>query len=152
MKDYYEILGVEEEASDEEIRARWIELAKRYHPDLGKTKEADEKIKEINEAYEVLKDDSKRFEYDFERTLKRSVIKKAHRSKEKGIPIQKIILSAGILVVFLIIGLVSLPWFHVAGPPKSGVPYETDKVLEEKAASRIPPASLPRPSKIRKMV
>src|SRR4030042_1555055 len=89
MKDYYEILGVEKEASDEEIRARWVELAKRYHPDLGKTKEADEKIKEINEAYEVLKDDSKRFEYDFERTLKRSVIKKAHCSKEKGIPIDR---------------------------------------------------------------
>ena len=40
MKDYYKILGVEEEASEEEIRARWIELTKRYHPDLVKTKEA----------------------------------------------------------------------------------------------------------------
>jgi len=67
MKDYYKILGVEEEASGEEIRARWIELTKRYHPDLGKTKQADEKIKEINEAYEVLMDKFKRFDYDFER-------------------------------------------------------------------------------------
>ena len=50
MKDYYKILGVDEEASDVEIRDRWLELAKRYHPDLGKTKEGDEKIKEINEA------------------------------------------------------------------------------------------------------
>jgi curved DNA-binding protein CbpA/ketosteroid isomerase-like protein len=139
MKDYYEILGVEEEASDEEIRARWIELAKHYHPDLGKTKEADEKIKEINEAYEVLKDNSKRFDYDFERTFKRSLIKRAHRSKERRIPVQKIMLSAGTLVVFLIIGVVSFRWFHVASPPKSGVPYEMGKALEEKTASRVPP-------------
>src|SRR4030042_1767573 len=139
MKDYYEILGVEEGASEEEIRARWIELAKRYHPDLGKTKEADEKIKEINEAYEVLKDNSKRFDYDFERNFKRFLIKKAHPPKQRGIPIQKIILSAGIFVLFLIIGVVSFRWFHVAGPPKPDVPYEMDKVLEEKIASRIPP-------------
>src|SRR4030042_2012536 len=139
MKDYYEILGVEEGASEEEIRARWIELAKRYHPDLGKTKEADEKINEINEAYGVLKDNSRRFDYDFERNFKRFLIKKAHPPKQRGIPIQKIILSAGIFVLFLIIGVVSFRWFHVAGPPKSDVPYEMDKVLEEKTASRIPP-------------
>jgi curved DNA-binding protein CbpA/ketosteroid isomerase-like protein len=139
MKDYYEILGVDEQASDEEIRARWVELAKRYHPDLGKTKEADEKIKEINEAYEVLKDNSRRFDYDFERNFKRMLIKKAHRPKEKGIPIQKIILSASILVLFLIIGVVSFRWFHVAGPPKSDIPSEMGKVLEKETASRIPP-------------
>src|SRR4030042_4945333 len=139
MKDYYEILGVEEGASEEEIRARWIELAKRYHPDLGKTKEADEKINEINEAYGVLKDNSRRFDYDFERNFKRFLIKKAHPPKQRGIPIQKIILSAGIFVLFLIIGVVSFRWFHVAGPPKPDVPYEMDKVLEEKTASRIPP-------------
>src|SRR4030042_314537 len=139
MKDYYEILGVEEGASEEEIRARWIELAKRYHPDLGKTKEADEKIKEINEAHEVLKDNSKRFDYDFERNFKRFLIKKAHPAKQRGSPIQKIILSACIFVLFLIIGVVSFRWFHVAGPPKPDVPYEMDKVLEEKTASQIPP-------------
>ena len=49
MKDYYKILGVEEEASGEEIRARWIELTKRYHPDLSKKSDAEENIKKINE-------------------------------------------------------------------------------------------------------
>ena len=139
MKDYYKILGVEEEASDEEIRARWIELTKRYHPDLGKTKEADEKIKEINEAYEVLKDNFKRFNYDFERTFKRSLINKAHRRKERKITTQKIIVPAGILVLFLIVGLVSLRWFHVVSHPEYGVPYEMDQALEKKTASQIPP-------------
>ena len=138
MKDYYKILGVEEEASDEEIRARWLELAKRYHPDLGKTKEGDEKIKEINEAYEVLIDNSKRFDYDYERDLKRSIIKQAHHPEERRMTIRKIVIPAGILVLFLIVGLVSLRWLHVTSSPKMGVPDEMDKVLEKKPASQMP--------------
>ncbi len=134
MKDYYKILGVEEEASEEEIRARWIELAKHYHPDLWKTKEADATIKEINEAYQVLKNESTRLEYNLRRALK-----KAHRRKRK-MNRQKIILPAGILLFFLIVGFVIFRGFHVTAPPKSGVLCKIDNLLDKKTASQIPPA------------
>ena len=106
MKDYYKILGVEEEASENEIRARWIELTKHYHPDLGKTEEVDEKIREINEAYEILKNEATRSHYDFERDLKKSFFKKADRRQERRMNILKIFIipSSGVLVLFLIIG------------------------------------------------
>ena len=141
MKDFYKILGVKENASEEQIRARWIELTKRYHPDLGKTDEGgDAKIKEINEAYEVLKDDFKRLDYDLDRVLKESLARKDQSRNERRIHIQKIILPAGILVLCLIVGLVIFIWFPVAVPPKSGVLYQMDKVLEKKSASELPPA------------
>ena len=139
MKDYYKILGVDEEASEEEIRARWAELSKRYHPDLWKTKEADAKIAEINEAFEVLTDHFKRSGYDFERDLKRSVVKKALRQRERKFDFRKIIAPAGILVLFLIVGIIVLRGFHVGKLPKSGTPNGTDKGLEKKTASPISP-------------
>jgi len=60
--DYYEILGVPRNASKEEIKKAYRQLAHKYHPD--KTKGDDKKFKEINEAYQVLSDDKKRAEYD----------------------------------------------------------------------------------------
>lgn len=63
-KDYYEILGVKREATDAEIKSAYRKLARKYHPDVNKTKEAEEKFKEINEAYEVLSDKQKRQRYD----------------------------------------------------------------------------------------
>ncbi len=139
MKDYYKILGVKEEASEEEIRTRWIELTKHYHPDLRKTEEGDEKIREINEAYEVLKNESTRFHYDFERDLKRSFIKKAHRRQERRVNIRKIVIPSGLLVLFLIAGLFFFRRVEVAPPPKTEPPYKTDKGSEERAALQIPP-------------
>lgn len=63
-KDYYEILGVSKDATQEEIKKAYRKLALKYHPDKGGPKENEAKFKEANEAYEVLKDQSKRKAYD----------------------------------------------------------------------------------------
>jgi curved DNA-binding protein len=65
FKDYYKILGVERTASDEQIRKAFRKLARQFHPDVATDKTvAEEKFKEINEAYEVLGDPEKRRKYD----------------------------------------------------------------------------------------
>lgn len=63
-KDYYEVLGVSKTASDAEIKSAFRKLAKQYHPDVNKTPEAEEKFKEIGEAYAILSDPEKRKTYD----------------------------------------------------------------------------------------
>ena len=63
-KDYYDILGVKRGATDAEIKSAYRKLARKYHPDVNKTKEAEAKFKDINEAYEVLGDKQKRQRYD----------------------------------------------------------------------------------------
>ncbi len=65
VKDYYEMLGVDKKASQEEIKKAYRKLARKYHPDLNPgDKTAEHKFKELNEAYEVLGDEKKRAEYD----------------------------------------------------------------------------------------
>jgi curved DNA-binding protein len=64
FKDYYKTLGVEPKATPEEIKKAYKKLARRYHPDVSKEKNAEQKFKEVAEAYEVLKDNDKRQEYD----------------------------------------------------------------------------------------
>ncbi|HEX4667374.1 MAG TPA: J domain-containing protein [Chthoniobacterales bacterium] len=67
FRDYYETLGVSKTASADEIKSAFRKLARKHHPDLAKTKEkaaAEEKFKQINEAYEVLSDPAKRSKYD----------------------------------------------------------------------------------------
>ena len=69
MKDYYQTLGVSEDAGQEDIKRAFRKLAFKYHPDTnpGNEKQAAERFKEINEAYGVLGDESKRRQYDFAR-------------------------------------------------------------------------------------
>jgi DnaJ-class molecular chaperone with C-terminal Zn finger domain len=63
-RDYYEVLNVEKNATKEEIKNKYRKLALQYHPDRNKSEGAEEKFKEISEAYAVLSDDEKRKKYD----------------------------------------------------------------------------------------
>lgn len=69
-KDLYEILGVKKEASESEVRKAYLKLAKKYHPDVNPGDQvAEQKFKEVNLAYEVLKDEKKRAQYDQMRAM-----------------------------------------------------------------------------------
>lgn len=63
-RDYYEVLGLQKNATKEQIKAAYRKLALQYHPDRNKSSGAEEKFKELSEAYAVLSDDNKRAEYD----------------------------------------------------------------------------------------
>ncbi|MFP4021096.1 MAG: molecular chaperone DnaJ [Halanaerobium sp.] len=63
-KDYYELLGVDRDADQKEIKRAYRKLAKKYHPDTNQDKDTSEKFKEISEAYEILSDPDKRARYD----------------------------------------------------------------------------------------
>jgi molecular chaperone DnaJ len=63
-RDYYEVLGISNSASKDEIKKAYRKLSKKYHPDINKEPDAEEKFKEVKEAYEVLSDDQKRSHYD----------------------------------------------------------------------------------------
>jgi curved DNA-binding protein len=63
-KDYYKIMGVSKEATQQEIKRAYRKLARKYHPDVSKEKDSEERFKELGEAYEVLKDPEKRTAYD----------------------------------------------------------------------------------------
>ena len=64
MKNYYEILELDRNCSKEDIKKNYRRLSKKYHPDINKDKNSEEKFKEISEAYSILSDDNKRANYD----------------------------------------------------------------------------------------
>lgn len=64
FKDYYDILGVQPDSDDKEIKTAYRKLARKYHPDMNPEPGAEDKFKEVAEAYEVLKDTARRAEYD----------------------------------------------------------------------------------------
>ena len=63
-RDYYEILSISKNASDEQIKSAFRKKALEYHPDRNKSKDAESKFKEVNEAYQILSDSEKRSKYD----------------------------------------------------------------------------------------
>lgn len=64
QRDYYEILGVPRSASNDELKSAFRKLARQYHPDVNKEPDAEERFKELNEAYAILSDENKRAAYD----------------------------------------------------------------------------------------
>ena len=64
FKDYYEIMGIKRDATQDEIKRAYRKLARKYHPDVSKESDAEARFKEVGEAYEVLKDPEKRSAYD----------------------------------------------------------------------------------------
>ena len=63
-KDFYEVLGVAKDADAKTIKRAFLKLARKLHPDVSDDPDAEEKFKEVNEAYSVLSDDQKRVNYD----------------------------------------------------------------------------------------
>lgn len=113
MKDYYKILGLEERASADEIHDRWVELIQAFHPDHGIHGEADEeRAKEINEAYQVLKYSSTRMAYDFER---------AEQKRLKRLPLRKIVLPVSCLALLLVLSFLFLKGPRVPTQTQSNV-------------------------------
>lgn len=85
-RDYYEIMGLENTASSEDIKKAYRELAKKYHPDINKSSTSEELFKLISEAYEVLSDDTRRTQYDLYRKfeLESEAIEESTRSRAPG--------------------------------------------------------------------
>jgi len=130
MKDYYKILGVKKDASEEEVREHWIALMRRFHPDRQKREEVkDERVKEINEAYEVLKHSSTRVKYD---------LRRAHVRRKRVSRLRQLSLGIGIFVI-LILGIVFLNRPRVPLQPGPMIRDEREPKKQMSGDSVAPP-------------
>jgi hypothetical protein len=132
MKDFYKILGVKKNASEEEIRARWVELTKRYHPDRGEDKTSGEKIREINEAYQILKHSSTRVEYDLRRAYGQE-----KREGERESYFKKLGVPVSILFVFIIISVIYVKNSQSPTSPELIVSNKIDKIDQTNQRNEI---------------
>ncbi len=144
MKDYYKILGVKEDATEEEVRSHWIGLTKHYHPDRREGNQDDEKIKVINEAYQVLKFPSTRMAYDFKRSYYR---------KKKRLHLQRRILPASLFAFVLIIASIFYiksrsSFLSPSDSPSSLQPSQKTASLRTDEAHRADPIDIPIPSPV----
>lgn len=104
-KDYYEILEISPTASDEVIKMAYKALVKKYHPDVyeNKTQEFEKKMKDINEAYEILSNPQKRTQYDY---FRKYTLVSTHNTnnvqEEKQENYTKFVLIALIVIIFSI--------------------------------------------------
>jgi hypothetical protein len=132
IKDYYKILGVNQDASEEKIRERWLELVKHHHPDLESGDVVDDRIKEINEAYQVLKQPLTRWEYDLQRTSERELGKSSVR---RWAPL------CGVLILILVAGGVYLIGTDILSElnsgPTSTMPQVSDQKVSQPVTSKV---------------
>lgn len=83
--DYYKILGIRDDASEEDIKKAYRKLSKKYHPDANPdNQEAKEKFHEITEAYDILRDPEKRKKYDMEQKQTKTNAQAGNQEKQKG--------------------------------------------------------------------
>ncbi len=155
MKGYYKILGVKKNASGEEIRARWAKLMRKLHPDRVEDEGANSKrIREINEAYEILKHSSTRVKYDLKRAYDRR--KRRSRILKVALPMSLVIVPVILASFYLYVrmpqvsslskrinenGTNQINQKNQIGPPsveKTASPIEkTPPVLEPKPSIKI---------------
>ena len=130
MRDYYKILGVKETASEEEIRERWIKLMRRLHPDqAGEKGSDDQRIREINEAYEVLKYSSSRAQYDLRRVYER---------RRKIVSFRGAVFRKSYLLLLpVLLGLIYLS-LHEGAPPSTPKQLEKPATDSNKKSNSLP--------------
>ena len=134
MKDLYKILGVKEDASEEEIRERWVELTKLYHPDRGEDIASDEKIREINEAYQVLKHSSTRVEYDLKKAFNHK-----DRRRKGTVDFKRWGVPASILIILTIVGVIYIKNFET---------NQTDQIAPKNPVNSIDPTNSINPTNL----
>ena len=126
-RDYYEVLGINKSASDDEIKKAYRKLAKKYHPDLNQgDKSAEQKFKEVNEAYDILSDKTKR------QDMINLVMRVPIQIMEAVVPEDTIIMAEIRLVMTLILAIYLVAFlvvFEVQGQEETAILLARDRML-----------------------